>query len=337
VTFGSPDLTTPPTAGSATSLTLPVAKEAQALLPSKLMIGTRWDRLEGSPDGSATSNDTAAAGGPGASAPPSGVSGNLPSASAAPSAVANPSPSSAPTTSGTPVASGAPTTSGEPGASGAPTSPESAPAANPPDLVLPEVPGEVVAPRRATHLKTGGYRVPVRVPTEPGLYRLVATVHDADGLAYDAATQALIPALVVRVTGTSTASWSVAATANATAGRSFTIPVSVSNLGSQAWGHRAEAPGPGGGAAELLPASRAVVTASWVPLSAIGANAAGTSGSAVLPAGLAPGKTASVQFVLTAPAARGAYLLVFDVVDPDVGSLAALGVPPGIVRVTVGS
>jgi hypothetical protein len=325
VTFGAPDLTTTPTAGSATRLVLPVAKEAQALLPSKLMIGTRWDRLEGSPDGSATSNDAAAAGGPGASGTPSGASGNLPSASAGPSASASPSPSSAP------AASGAPT------ASGFPTSPGSAPAANPPDLVLPEVPGEVVAPRRATHLKTGGYSVPVRVPTEPGLYRLVATVHDADGLAYDAATQALIPALVVRVTGTSTASWSVAATANATAGRSFAIPVSVSNLGSQAWGHGAGAPGPGGGAAELLPASRAIVTASWVPLSAIGANATGTSGSAVLPAGLAPGKTASVQFVLTAPAARGAYLLVFDVVDPDVGSLAALGVPPGIVRVTVGS
>jgi hypothetical protein len=204
--------------------------------------------------------------------------------------------------------------------------------------VLPEVPGEVVAPRQATHLKAGGYSVPVRVPSDPGLYRLVATVHDADGLAYDAATQALIPALVVRVTGRSTAAWSVAATASAPAGGSLTIPVSVSNLGSTAWGHDATVAGPAGLIAELVPASRAVVTASWVSLSAGGvAGPSGTSGSASLPPGLAPGETASVQFALTAPKTPGSYLLVFDVLDPDLGSLAALGVPPAIVRVSVGA
>ena len=47
VTFGAPDLTTTPTAGSATRLVLPVAQDAVALLPKKLMIGTRWDRLDG--------------------------------------------------------------------------------------------------------------------------------------------------------------------------------------------------------------------------------------------------------------------------------------------------
>jgi len=38
---------------------------------------------------------------------------------------------------------------------------------------------------------------------------------------------------------------------------------------------------------------------------------------------------------IVAPAAAGEYLVVIDVIDPAVGSLAALGVPPGIVRVTV--
>ena len=128
----------------------------------------------------------------------------------------------------------------------------------------------------------------------------------------------------------------MAPAATATPGGSFAIQVTVSNLGSQAWGHSANA-GVRGAIAELIPASRAVVTASWVPLSATGAAAAGTSGGAVLPAGLAPGDSATVQFALTAPSGRGSYLLVFDVLDPDVGSLAALGVPPGIVRVTVGS
>jgi len=38
---------------------------------------------------------------------------------------------------------------------------------------------------------------------------------------------------------------------------------------------------------------------------------------------------------MSAPATAGEDLLVFDVVDPVTGSMAAAGVPPGIVRVTV--
>ena len=43
--------------------------------------------------------------------------------------------------------------------------------------------------------------VPVTMPSIPGRYRLTITLHDADGVEYDAATQALIPSLIVRVTG----------------------------------------------------------------------------------------------------------------------------------------
>jgi hypothetical protein len=42
-----------------------------------------------------------------------------------------------------------------------------------------------------------------------------------------------------------------------------------------------------------------------------------------------------LELGLTAPATPGAYLLVLDIVTADRGSLAALGVPPGLVRVVL--
>jgi hypothetical protein len=203
--------------------------------------------------------------------------------------------------------------------------------APPDDLVVPERAGEVVAPVAAQRLKTGGISVPVRVPATPGLYRLVATVHQPDGVAYDAATQALIPALIVRVTGSVTASYATPATATAVAGKPFALDVRVTNLGRLPWGRAAVMPGVGN--PELQPAARATLVARWVDLGAVGSG--GISGGAMLPAGLAPGASAAIAFGLTAPATGGEYLLVLDVVDPDAGSLAAHGVPPGIVRVSV--
>jgi hypothetical protein len=205
-----------------------------------------------------------------------------------------------------------------------------------PDLVAPEVPGQVVAPVAAKLVKGNGLSVPVRVPAAPGLYRLVATLHQSDGLAFDAATQTLLPALVVRVTGPRAAVYAAPLAATARAGQPFSLKVAVSNLGSTAWGHPASRPAVG--EAELQPASRATLLARWVGLSAYlpaGSLPAGTA-SSILPAGLAPGATATAQFNLTAPPAPGEYLIVLDVLDPVAGSLAALGVPPGVVRVTVG-
>ena len=71
---------------------------------------------------------------------------------------------------------------------------------------------------------------------KPGLYRLVGTIHGKDGVAYDAATQALMPALIVRVTGSLTAVYDVPATAFATSGGTFDLQVGVTNLGAAAWG-----------------------------------------------------------------------------------------------------
>ncbi|MEA2547829.1 MAG: hypothetical protein QOE42_427 [Chloroflexota bacterium] len=305
VTFGAPDLTTPPTAGSKTTLTLPVASDAAALLPAKLMVGTRWDRLDG-----------------GAASPP-------PPATPAPTATPSPSASAAPATGGSTGAPAvAPTGDADPGTT----------AADDPvvDLVVAEQPGEVVAPVRARRLRSGGIAVPVTIPSTPGLYRLVATVHQPDGVAYDAATQALIPALVVRVTGPLNATYAVPATATAAVGASFDLTVRVTNLGRTAWGHPADARTIV--AAERQPASRAMLVARWVDLGGLGVTPAGMPGgvaNSVLPAGLAAGASVTVDVPLLAPASPGEYLLVLDVVDPATGSLAAAGVPPGIIRVTV--
>jgi hypothetical protein len=306
VTFGAPDLTTPPTAGSKTTLTLPVASDAAALLPAKLMVGTRWDRLDG-----------------GTASPP-------PVVSPAPTATPSPSASGEPVTGGaTGAPAAAPTGDADPGttAAGDPVV----------DLVVPEQPGEVVAPVRAKRLRGGGIAVPVTIPSTPGLYRLVATVHQPDGVAYDAATQALIPALVVRVTGPVNATYAVPATTTAGVGASFDLTVRVTNLGRTAWGHPADAHTIV--AAERQPASRAMLVARWVDLGGLGVTPAGMPGgvaNSVLPAGLAPGASVTVDVPLLAPASPGEYLLVLDVVDPATGSLAAAGVPPGIIRVTVG-
>jgi hypothetical protein len=282
ITFGAPDLTSPPTAGTRTTLVLPLAREAAATLPKNLMVGTRWDSLEASP-----------ATGTGA-----GGAGTVPSGDTDPG------------TTATHDATGI-------------------------DLVVPEQSGEVVAPVKAKRLARGGLAVPVAVPSSPGLYRLVATIHGPDGVAFDAATQALVPALVVRVVGAETAAFSMTTTATATAGGPFALTIRVTNLGRTPWGHAAAVHAIG---AETEPASRATLVARWVDLGgAAGLSAAsgGTVAVTILPAGLAPGGSAEVDFRMTAPAAAGEYLLVLDVVDPRTGSLAATGVPPGIVRVTV--
>jgi hypothetical protein len=284
VTFGAPDLMSPPTAGTASTLVLPLAKDVLATLPKELMVGTRWDDLDPSP-AYAMGGDRAGA-----------TAGDT-----------------------------------DPGT----TATDDGPGI---DLVVPEQPGEVVAPVKARRLAGGGLAVRVRIPKAPGLYRLVATIHGADGVAFDAATQALVPALVIHVVGAETAAYRVIASASAAAGTSFTLSVRVTNLGRAPWGSAAlihALP-----EAEIEPSTRARLVARWVDLG----EAVGTAGSTPasvsevrtpLPAGLAAGKGANVAVVLTAPAAAGDDLLILDVADPASGSLAATGTPPGIVRVTV--
>ncbi|HET9615359.1 MAG TPA: hypothetical protein VFP22_11150, partial [Candidatus Limnocylindrales bacterium] len=284
VTFGAPALGGTPTAGTTTTLRLPVAPDAAGLLPARLLVSARWDRLD---DPGAGTDPTASAG---------------PAASPAPGATAVPTPTAATSDGGVAVRPAAVATPAQPPAA-SPTaalaSPASdgpavsAPPSSVPDLVVPEVAGEVVAPVAATRLVTGGWSVRVKVPSAPGLYRLVAMLHQADGLAYDAATQALVPALVVRVVGPSTALYRVAATAAATAAQPLVLSVDVANLGTTPWGRP---PGPRDfGPAEIVQGAHATLVAHWVPLGAAAQAASGAiDGAAPLPAGMKPGTTVSV-------------------------------------------
>jgi hypothetical protein len=240
---------------------------------------------------------------------------------------------------GTTVTPGASSPIPDPGAAASPPPPAApadpyaspTPDVDPVTLVAPEVLGDVVAPVAAT-VKKHSVVVPVRVPSREGLYRLVGTIHDKDGVAFDAATQALMPALIVRVTGPLTAVYDLPATAFAAPGRSFSIHVGVTNLGAAAWGLPGIDRGRSG--AESEPAKRATLMARWVSLADDGGTTA-PQATALLPAGLAPGKAADATFTLTAPNAVGDYLLLVDVITPRDGSLAVAGVPPGIIRVTV--
>ena len=230
----------------------------------------------------------------------------------------------------TTIAQGTPNPTSLPAAPAPSSSP--APDVDPVTLVMPETPGEVVAPVAATVSGTS-VTVPVKVPTKPGLYRLVGTIHGSDGVAFDAATQALMPALIVRVTGPLTAVYDVPAAAFASSGGVFQLNVGVTNLGAAAWGSPAVTHRVGG--AESEPAKRATLVARWVNLAEGADVAPAPEATALLPAGLAPGSAAAVSFKLAAPKTPGDYLLFVDVITPKNGSLAVAGVPPAIIRVTV--
>ena len=83
-----------------------------------------------------------------------------------------------------------------------PCRPPRRPATEPPeiDLVAPETAGTLVVTAPATG-EASSRTVTLITPDAPGLYRLVTTLHDKDGVAFDAASQDQVPALIVRVTG----------------------------------------------------------------------------------------------------------------------------------------
>jgi hypothetical protein len=200
------------------------------------------------------------------------------------------------------------------------------------DLVVPERLGDVVAPV-ALKVQKASFAIPATLPTAPGRYRLTVTLHDADGVAYDAASQAMVQAEFVRITGDFDGTISVVPTADLKAGTEAALGVRVKNLGKASWGH-GQIKTPSGD----VPAAAANVVARWVPLSAgarLQADPAAQAASAALPIALGPGKSSDAWLYLTTPDAAGDYLLVLDVVDPGAGSLVASGAVPTLVRVTV--
>ena len=203
-------------------------------------------------------------------------------------------------------------------------------------------------------VKASRLSVAVTLPERTGLYRLSTTLHDRDGVAFDAATQALIRALIVRVTGPLWASYAVADTIGATPGAPIMLPIRLANTGSESWsgspvdgaglaatsGAATESPAP----ATLAPETPAMsgverrparLVARWIALDRMADGPLPPTDVNGPPVYLTPGASAVFPFDLIAPSEPGHYLLVVDVVLLDRGSLAANGVPPGLVRVIV--
>ena len=164
-----------------------------------------------------------------------------------------------------------------------------------------ERPGDIVDPVPVSVAATAiGFDV--STPTTPGRYRLAITLHDPSGVAYDAGTQSLVPGLLVRVTGELDAAIVVAGPTEATVGAVTTLPLWVTNLGREAWGHLAtpERAGRVGG-----PATAARVVGQWLAIGADDAGqreaAAAATASADLPPGHEPGTTVQVDLAMTVP------------------------------------
>ena len=241
-------------------------------------------------------------------------------------------------------ASETPTPPADPNAT--PADPNADPAANAePDLglVVAEQLGAVVAPVKIKQSK-GAFSFKVATPATPGRYRLTVTLHDKDGVAYDAATQALLPTLLVRVTGAIDAEIVAPPTTELAPGAAADLALWVANLGTGPWGQPAspDPTDPSGTTA----ATSASLTGRWVALGGADATAAADSAAAdsaaaasattvELPAGMLSGSIIRTNLQVFAPTVPGDYLLILDIVAPGIGSLTAQGVDPTIVRVHV--
>lgn len=219
----------------------------------------------------------------------------------------------------------------------APTA-DTPPDSGPPDLglVTPERLGDVIEPVDMKVAKTA-MAFGLAAPSAPGRYRLTVTLHDKHGVAFDAATQALLPSLIVRVTGDLDAQIVAPSRSEVAPGASTPLDLWVANLGKRAWGHHAidDTKDP----ESFAPATAARVIGQWVALGDVDAAtlaaAAAATASAELPAGLQPGAVVPAGLAIAAPTIEGDYLLVLDIVTPEDGSIVAAGLAPTIIRVTV--
>ncbi len=231
-----------------------------------------------------------------------------------------------------PNATTSPPPTGPPALSASPMPPPQAsltPNAPDIDLVVPEAPAALVTAGQA-RLTHGHLVLTVDLPDAPGRYRLVTTIHDSDGIAFDGPSQALIPALTVRVSAPASVAYGVVPRLTLAAGSRTLLSVRLANDGRLGWAdppffdrERFEPADP--------PAPHLV--ARWVSLASSGTGVTDSVTGAV--PRLEPNEQATVTLAVSAPTEPGSYLLVLDLVSPLHGSLAATGVPSAQIAVTV--
>jgi len=309
LTIGTLALGARPIAATKTNLTLPLPKAAVAKLPKGVLVAVRWDPIvldapPSAPPGAALGGG--ASGSPGASRAPLG-----------------------------PVPSTPPSSSNQ-GPTPAPGEDAGLPDAPSVELVVPEQQGTLVTPAKATYTSKG-LSLAVEYPAAPGVYRMVTTLHAASGVAFDAATQALLTPMLVRVGGPVAVAYGVAPSVSIQAGASTVLPVRVRNTGLERLDRQLALPRtvPGGqgvssdGPVVMLPS----LVATWVS----------ASGQAVPPPAVVdlapdvatPGGETAARLKLVGPVEPGEYLLLLDVRSPSQGSLLAHGGVPTLVRVSV--
>ncbi len=322
-----------PVAGAKVGLDIVFDRSTASRLPKDLVLGATWTWLD---------SDGAVAIRPQPIAGPAADPAAMPQASPVGPSIAPPGPPS-----------------GQPGPSGQPApSPGTSAAGVPPqlDLVAPEASDSLLVTRPARG--TGRHRtVTFRIPARPGLYRLVVTVHDPEGIAYDGATQQLLRPLIVHVTGSLWASYAAPVQLTGTAGEPLDFGLRVANTGSTTWGTPPAVvpkPVPAGLARPhagplrppvepdpsptIEPAAVPLVVVRWVGLvvDPLSATAPPAAISLALPtAFVAPGSSEVVPVSIPTPPTAGQYLLLVDLVTADGVSLTASGVPPALIRVFV--
>jgi hypothetical protein len=155
----------------------------------------------------------------------------------------------------------------------------------------------------------------------------------------------MIKSLIVRLTGAHDAGVVAPTSVELAPGDTHKLAVWVTNLGRSDWGHAA-IPGTrtvdnARNPSKIADPTNARLVGSWVPLGGVDdpaqieAAAAAAVTPTTLPAGFAPRDVVKAELVMFAPTAPGDYLLVIDILTPEVGSLAAQGVEPTVVRVHV--
>jgi hypothetical protein len=172
------------------------------------------------------------------------------------------------------------------------------------------------------------------VPLEPGLYRLVVSLHDRDGVALSRKTQERIAALIVKATARLSAVVAAADRLVVTAGASVDLPVTIANTGDLAWVSRSPAASPKRGRPDVTQGRlTSVLVGHWLRLD--GQDDAASRLAVMASVGLDPGAREAYALEFEAPAEPGNYLLILDVVSPLYGSITAVGGDPVVVRVRV--